>query len=235
MLSILDKVLEGAFIPLYAITLLIALWRYRRYYDTALKYFPILLFYTFLSELLGGIIRDSENMNLFLNEFYANNNFVIFNIYYIVSFTFFLSIYYLYLKRPRHKKIVLVFVVLFLATAVANALDESFLTVSQVYTYVAGGISMVVCTALYFIENKTDRNSWFNSRDLLSWISLGMLVFYLVYTPIKILKQYWLMIGDYHQPWSRRLHLSVLVFMYVCFILGFIKMDRLNLKHRIES
>ena len=235
MLSILDKVLEGAFIPLYAITLLIALWRYRRYYDTALKYLPILLFYTFLSELLGGIIRDSENMNLFLNEFYANNNFVIFNIYYIVSFTFFLAIYYLYLKRPRHKKIVLVFVVLFLATAVANALDESFLTVSQVYTYVAGGISMVVCTALYFIENKTDRNSWFNSRDLLSWISLGMLVFYLVYTPIKILKQYWLMIGDYHQPWSRRLHLSVLVFMYVCFILGFIKMDRLNLKHRIES
>lgn len=234
MLPIIDKVLEGAFTPLYAVTLLIALWRYRRYYDTALKYFPILLFYTFLTELLGLIIRDSENMNLFLNEFYANNNFVIFNIYYIISFLFFLAIYYLYLHRRVHKKIVVGLMIFFFVTAVVNAIYESFLTISQVYTYVAGGISMIACTALYFIENKTDRKRWFNPRDLLSWISLGILAFFLVYTPIKILKQYWLMIGEFHQPWSRRVHLAVLVFMYVSFIIGFIKMDRLTLKRRIE-
>ena len=235
MLSILDQFLEGAFVPLYAITLLVALWRYRHYYDTALKYLPILLFYTFLSELLGMIIRDSENMNLFLNEFYANNNFVIFNIYYIISFGFFLIIYYLHLSRPFHKKVVLALMILFTFTTIVNAIQESFLTVSQAYTYVAGGISIVVCTAIYFIENKTERHKWFNPSDLLSWISLGMLVFYLVYTPIKILKQYWLMIGEYHQPWSRRLHLTVLLLMYVCFITGFIKMDRFALKRRIES
>ena len=234
MLSILDRMLEGAFTPLYALTLLIALWRYRRYYDTALKYFPILLFYTFLTELLGIIIRDSVNINLFLNEFYANNNFVIFNIYYIISFSFFLAIYYLYLNRPSHRKIVVGLMIFFSVTALVNSIYESFLTISQVYAYVAGGISMIACTSLYFIENKTDRKRWFNPRDLLSWISLGMLAFYLVYTPIKILKQYWLMIGEYHQPWSRRVHLTVLVFMYVSFIIGFLKMDRLTLKRRIE-
>ena len=235
MLSILDTVLEGAFTPLYAVTLLIALWRYRRYYDTALKYFPILLFYTFLSELLGMIIKYSENMNLFLNEFYANNNFVIYNIYYIISFLFFLGIYYLYLKRRVHKRIIVVLIAVFVVTAIINAIYESFLTISQVYTYVAGAIGMIVGTALYFIENKIDRKNWFISRDLLSWISLGLLVFFLVYTPIKILKQYWLMIGEYHNPWSRRLHLAVLVFMYVSISIGFIKMDRLTLKSRIET
>lgn len=235
MLSILDRFLEGAFTPLYAITLLIALWRYRRYYDTALKYLPILLFYTFLSELLGMIIRDSENMNLFLNEFYANNNFVIFNIYYIISFLFFLVIYYIYLKRPAHKKIILFLIAVFILTAVINAIYESFLTISQVYTYVAGAIGMLVCTALYFIENKADRKSWFHSRDLLSWISLGIFVFFLIYTPIKVLKQYWLMIGEYHQPWSRRLHLSALVFMYMSISIGFLKMDRLTLKKRTAA
>lgn len=235
MLSILDKVLEGAFTPLYAVTLLIALWRYRRYYDTALKYLPILLFYTFLSELLGMIIKYSANMGLFLNELYANNNFVIYNIYYIISFLFFLVIYYLYLKRSVHKRIIAFFIPIFIVVAFVNALYESFLTISQVYTYVVGAIGMIVCAALYFIENKIDRNSWFNSRDLLSWISLGLFVFYMVFTPIKILKHYWLMIGEYPPIWSRRLHLSVLVFMYVSFILGFIKMDRLTLKRRIES
>ena len=234
MLSILDQFLEGAFVPLYAITLIVALWRYQRYFDTALKYLPILLFYAFLSELLGMIIRDSENMNLFLNEFYVNNNFVIFNIYYIISFGFFLVIYYLYLKRPFHKRIMLVLGIIFTGTAITNAIYESFLTISQVYTYTVGAISMIICTGLYFIENKTQRNTWFNPRDLLSWISLGMFVFFLVYTPIKILKQYWLMLGEYHQPWSRRLHLSALVFMYVSFSIGFIKMDRLTLRRRID-
>ena len=235
MLSILDKALEGAFIPLYAITLLIALWRYRRYYDTALKYLPILLFYTFLSELLGGIIRDTENMNLFLNDFYANNNSVIANIYYIISFLFFLVIYYLYLKHPMHRRIILFLIVVFVLTAIANAIYESFLTISQVYTYVVGGISMIISTALYFKENKSERQQSFNPRDLLSWISLGMLLFYLVYTPIKIMKQYWLMLGEQAPVWSRRLHLSVLIFMYLCFITGFIKMDRFGLRRRIEA
>lgn len=235
MLSILDKVLEGAFTPLYAVTLLIALWRYRRYYDTALKYLPILLFYTFLSELLGMIIKYSDNMNLFLNEFYVNNNFVIYNLYYIISFLFFLVIYYIYLKRKVHKQILVFFIAIFIVTALINATYESFLTVSQVYTYVVGAIGMIVCTALYFIENKVDRKSWFISRDLLSWISLGLFVFFLIYTPIKILKQYWLMIGEYPPIWSRRLHLSVLVFMYVSISLGFIKMDRLTLKRRTVS
>ena len=231
--SFLDKVLEGAFTPLYAVTFLIALWRYRRYYDTALKYLPILLFYTFLSELLGMIIRDTD-IDLFVNELYANNNMLIFNIYYIISFLFFLVIYYLYLTRPRHKKTVLILIIIFAVTALVNAFYQSFLMITQVYTYVAGGLGMIICTALYFIENKTDRNQWFQQKDLLSWISLGMFIFYLVYTPIKILKQYWLMIGEYYPLWSRRLHLIVLIFMYVSFIMGFIKMDRITLKRRIE-
>jgi len=234
MLSLFDRFLEGSFLPLYAITLIIGLWRYPRYYDTALKYFPILLCYTFLTEIFGLIIRDTD-IDLFVNEFYANNNMLIFNIYYIISFLFFLVIYYLYLKRPRHKKTALVLMIVFMVTALVNAFYESFLTISQVYTYVVGGIGMIICTALYFIENKTDRNTWFNPRDLLSWISLGMLVFYLVYTPIKILKQYWLMLGESHPIWSRRLHLTVLVLMYLCFIAGFIKMDRLTLKRRIKA
>lgn len=226
MLSLLDNFLEGAFTPLYLLTLLIALWRYPRYYDTALKYLPVLLFYTFLTELLGVIIKYTDDMNLFINAFYVNNNFVIYNIYYIISFGFFLVIYYLFLSRPLHKRIALFLLVFFVITAVINAVLESFWTISQVYTYVAGGTSIVICTVLYFIENVKDRSKWVVPGDLLSWISIGMLSFYLIYTPIKILKQYWLLIGEYNQPWSRRLHLLVLVFMYVCIIIGLVKMDR---------
>jgi len=234
MLSIFDGFLEVTFVPLYAITFLIALWRYPKYYDTALKYFPILLFYTFLTELLGMIIRYTD-IDLFVNEYYANNNLLIFNIYYIVSFLFFFVVYHIYLSRPQHKTVTLILIIFFAVTAIINAVTESFLFAGQVYTYVAGGLGTLVCTSLYLIENKKERQHWLVQRDLLSWISLGMLIFFLVYTPIKIIKQYWYMIGETEHPLSRRIHLSVLIFMYVCFILGFLKMDRFTLKRKINS
>lgn len=227
----LDTLLENTYIPLYGITAFVALWRYRLYYDTALKFLPIILFYTFLTELLGLIIRDYD-INLFINEFYSNNNSLIYNIYHIVFYLFFFSVFYFVLEREKDKKIVKVWVLLFVITSIFNAYEASFLTVSQVYAYVAGGLGIICCAALYFFHNYRLKSKWCIKKDPLSWISLGLLVFYVVYIPIKIMKHYWVLIGEYSNPWSRRIHLSVLIFMYVCFILGFVKMDRNLLKRK---
>ena len=227
----LDTLLENTYIPLYGITAFVALWRYRLYYDTALKFLPIILFYTFLTELLGLIIRDYD-INLFINEFYSNNNSLIYNIYHIVFYLFFFSVFYFVLEREKDKKIVKVWVLLFVITSIFNAYEASFLTVSQVYAYVAGGLGIICCAALYFFQNYRLKSKWCIKKDLLSWISLGLLVFYIVYIPIKIMKHYWVLIGEYSNPWSRRIHLSVLIFMYVYFILGFVKMDRKLLKQK---
>ncbi|MDH3698217.1 MAG: hypothetical protein OEQ81_06105 [Flavobacteriaceae bacterium] len=227
----LDTFLENAYTPLYGVTAFIALWRYRRYFDTALKFIPILFFYTFLTELLGLLIRDFD-INLFINEFYSNNNFLIYNIYHIIFYLFFFCIYYFYLERQRDKNIVLAWGVIFLLANLYNLNVASFATISQIYAYVVGGLGIICCAALYFFQNYRLKSKWCIKKDLLSWISLGLLVFYVVYIPIKIMKHYWVLIGEYSNPWSRRIHLSVLIFMYVCFILGFVKMDRNLLKRK---
>ena len=59
-MEILDTILENASQPLYALTLLVALIKYPKYYSTPLKYFPILLMYTFLTELLGYFTKNYE-------------------------------------------------------------------------------------------------------------------------------------------------------------------------------
>jgi len=227
----LDTILENTYTPLYGITAFVALWRYRSYYDTALKFLPIIFFYTFLSEFLGLLIRD-YGFNLLNNEFYAGNNSLSANIYHIVFYLFFFSIYYFFLERRRDKKIVVAWIVIFVIASLYNIYKDSFLTLGQVYAYVAGGIGIIFCCALYFIQNKILKGKWCIKRDLLSWISLGLLVFYVVYIPIKIMKHYWALIGEFSNPWSRRIHLSVLIFMYVCFIIGFVKMDRNLLKRK---
>ncbi|MBT8235084.1 MAG: hypothetical protein KJO04_02730 [Bacteroidia bacterium] len=227
----LDTILENVFTPLYGITAFVALWRYRRYYDTALKFLPIIFFYTFLSETLGLLIRD-YGFNLLINDIYTGNNSLPANIYHIVFYLFFFSVYYYFLDRPRDKKVVVAWIIIFVFASLYNIYKESFLTLSQVYAYVAGGLGIICCCILYFIQNKRLTGKWCNKRDLLSWISLGLLAFYIVYIPIKIMKHYWALIGEYGDPWSRRIHLSVLIFMYICFILGFVKMDRILLKRK---
>ncbi len=227
----LDIFLENAFVPLYGITAFVALWRYRKYYDTALKFLPIIFFYTFLSETLGLLIRD-YGFNLLINDIYTGNNSLIANIYHIVFYLFFFSVFYYFLDRRRDKKLVVAWIVIFVFASLYNIYKESFLMLSQVYAYVAGGLGIVCCCVLYFMQNKRLKGKWCIRRDLLSWISLGLLVFYVVYIPIKIMKQYWVLVGEFGSPWSRRIHLSVLIFMYVCFILGFVKMDRILSKRK---
>lgn len=227
----LDTFLENAFVPLYGITAFVALWRYRKYYDTALKFLPIIFFYTFLSETLGLLIRD-YGFNLLIDDLYTGNNSLTANIYHIVFYLFFFSVYYFFLESRRDKKVVVAWIIFFVIVSLFNIYKESFLTFSQVYAYVAGGLGIICCCVLYFMQNKRLKSKWCIKKDLLSWISLGLLVFYIVYIPIKIMKQYWVLIGEDSDPWSKRIHLAVIIFMYVCFILGLVKMDRILLKHK---
>ena len=81
------------YIPLYFLTWVISVIRYRRYFDTPLKFFPILIIYTFFTELLGYFIKYNDEFQFFSDARYSWHNVVIFNIYQLVFFLFFFEVY----------------------------------------------------------------------------------------------------------------------------------------------
>ena len=224
----LQWTLDNSHMILYFITVGVALYRYPRYYDTPLKYFPILLMYTFLNEVLGKIIYVFEDVSLVLGPIFYNN-WIIYNIYNLIFYLYFYFTFHNYIKNERDRKLIRSGGIVLLVVSVVNAFFQDFTYESQVYAYVIGGIFLIICVLLHAKQQKQIKGQWFDQYNLLSWLGLGILVFYVGYLPIKIMRYYYALEGIYENPGVRLVHITLILAMNVCFILGFIKMRRKSL------
>lgn len=218
--------LDYYFLWVYGIALLVALWRYPRYFDTPLKYFPILLMYTLLNETFGVLIYVSEQIRLIFSDFFSFYNWAIYNIYGIIFYLYFFYVYWCYLSKKSHKRIIIYGGIVYITASIINPFYQNFLLESQLYAYIIGAIFLICCAIFYFIDLYTKYGSWFLKRDLLSWISIGMLIFYLGYIPIKILRHYEVFDDQAGALFIRKVHWALILIMYGSFIVGFLLMRR---------
>lgn len=220
---------QEPFLILYLLVVVASLWKYPRYYDTPLRYLPILLMYTLLTEVMGVIIRDDPNFSINLSEFYYNNNWLIFNIYNLIFFLYFGYVYGLYLTGSVWKKTARAGLVLFIAASLINAFMEDFRVFSQLYAYTVGGILMIVLAWAYLRQQYRLRQRIPLHSNLLVWISLGILVFYMGYLPIKYIRSLAAKLELVSMPeLIRPLHLGLILFMYGCFLMGLLRLHRMK-------
>ena len=222
----LSNFLENSFMPMYGITLLCALWQYPKYFDTPLKYFPVLLLYTFLNELLGRLIAKYEDYSVILSELYYNNNWLIYNIYNFIFFVYFYYVFWNSITTASYKKIIYFGGISFTIMSLLNPFFQNFLTTSQLYAYIIGSVVLIVAIILYIKEYKISSKYKSIKTDLLFWISVGLLIFNLGYTPIKIIRYHNAINNLNDLPLIRGTHLMLILITYCLFIIGFIKMRR---------
>ena len=227
-MSLLDSFLEYSFIPMYGIAFVLALWKYPRYYNSRLKFFPVLIAYTLISEILGYLVRNHDDFSLFLNDLFRNYTWVIFNIYNLVFFYFFYYVFWYHLRKPWQRIYLISGMAVLGIVSIYNAQTFSFLYESQVYAYLAGGMVLIGAILMYLYEHGRTEGKFFDSGDLLSWLCLGMLVFYSGYLPIKFIRYYNSIYQINDNPITRRVHLFLILFMYAAFAVGFLKMQRRN-------
>ncbi len=210
-LEFIDTILSNSYKPIYGITFLVSLFYYPRYKHTSLRYFPIILAYTFFNGVLAKIVFD-----------YQGNNAMVYNIYNIIFFLFFYYVFWSHLKRSINKKTVLFCAVLFLLASVINPFYEDFFITSQLYAYILGAVLLIVCIIMYYIELLNTPKILSIRADLLFWISAGLLLFYVGYVPIKITRGFFARLSADTFVNLRRVHLLLILVMYGCFIIGFI-------------
>ncbi|GBF20396.1 MULTISPECIES: hypothetical protein [Arenibacter] len=225
-MEILDTILENASQPLYALTLLVALIKYPKYYTTPLKYFPILLMYTFLTELLGYFTKHYEVFHISIFSSFIRHNVIIYNIYNLVFFSYFFYVYWSYIDHKKYKKYIIFAAIYYLLVSLINPFFQSFKLESQVYSYLAGAFAILICIILFFMEHRNSSKKLDYRFTGIKWISIGLLIFYLGYAPIKASRfyNYTYQLNEYVH--IRRIHLSLIVLMYICFIIGFLRMKR---------
>lgn len=212
---------ENYFMIAYAITLLISLATYRKYFDTALKYFPIIIAYTFFNEVLGYLVRNFDEITFFNNLKYSNVNEIIYNIYAVVFFAFFYLVYWRLITNSKYKKWIVSAAILTLIAYVISAIYQNPIETNLYYAIAVGSWSLIFCIILYFKDKKDNEIALFQPYNLMFWISLALFIFYLIF-PILYIIGY--TIYDVWVAYNLRAVLRVLIFtMYSLFIIGFLK------------
>ncbi|MDP5228919.1 MAG: hypothetical protein NWQ38_00895 [Cellulophaga sp.] len=220
----IDLILENSFLYVYGATIFVALYSYAYYFETPLKYLPILLTYTFLSEFLGYLIKQNPDFNPVVSGFYSSYNFVIYNIYSTIFMLYFYYIYWSLVKNIRYKKIIFILSYSYVIVAIANIFIQDYYLQYQLYAAIYGSIVLSFCIILYLLKQPKILRNKFAKESLLFWISLGLLVFTLGIIPIITYYTYSNLENMTLYYTIRRLHLILVNVMYGFFIYGFILM-----------
>lgn len=220
---------EYSFIGAYGITLVLALYQFRKYFDTPLKFFPIIVCYTLITELLGYFIRKFDEYDIFFNEMYARYNVPIYNLYNIVFYLYWFYVFGSYLQKDSNRRYRWAGVALFLVTALVNPFFQDFFLGPQFYTYVVGALILLSFIVAYFWQQYSLGLGVLAKRDLLSWLGFGLFVFYMGYLPIKVSRHIYALQGLRSEPdFIRPLIIILIVLMYALFCVGLLRMGKMR-------
>lgn len=214
------------YIPLYFITLILSMVKYRLYYDTILKHLPIIFAYTLLSEVLGLLVRDLEDIQIIYDKEFYNYNTIIFNIFDIIFFLYFLYIYYHIIENSRSKKIIKYGSVLFIFSSIINLFFQDFYIDPQNYAIIIGSVILLYAVLMYLYNTTIEKHRLPLRNNLLFWISTGLLIFYIWY-PISmyILTFNYSLYTEYNLS---AYHYATIGLFYSCIIIGLTLMKRLR-------
>lgn len=208
------------FLIAYGLTLVISLVTYRKYFNTILKYFPIIIAYTFLNELLGVLIRYTDYFSLFFEEEYAVANSLIYNIFDLVFFGYFFYVYWHLTKLKETKKIIVYGAFL---CVIANIINAIFYDPMKIALYYANAIScwilLFICI-LYFRQLRPNLNWKEQRHNLMFWISSGIVIFHFFF-PFLFVTGY--LNPEVYYKYNLQTVLRIfIVLMYAIFSIGFI-------------
>lgn len=214
----MEDLQNNYFFLLYFIALVLSIYRYKFYYDTILRYFPILIGYALIGEVLGLLIRDFDEFQIIYGEEYIYYNTVIFNVFDIIFFLYFYYIFRKIITTKRNKSIIAIGAMAFIGISIINPFFQDFLKLPQNYAIIIGSIVLLFAALSYILES--NRKQW--TTNIFFWLSIGIVGFYSLYPIIM-----YIVIHDFdlYQKYNlSQLHYLTITFMYTSFSIGFIKM-----------
>lgn len=180
-----------------------------KYKHTYLKYFLALLWFVVFVEFFGKYYYQ-----LF------NSNYIIYNIYHAINFTALLMLYRTFIQNKRHKKWISFFPSIYLVSFFANLLLQNYFNQIQTFPFIIGALLVIFSILLYFLEILSTDKVLYVSKNLLFWISIGLLIYFVGKIPTRLITNYWNEVSYYESIFIVEYILTI--FMNVCFIIGFI-------------
>lgn len=194
---------------LQLITALIGSIYYYKYKNTFLKYFLIFLWYIAINDIIGYILN--------------NNSFEVawlYNIYYLIVFNYLIFLFRNYLSNKRHKKWIIILIILYNLSVLINSFFENYFDEFSIMPYIIGASFVIISIILYYVDILNSEKVLYVNKNLLFWISIGVLIYYSGNIPFRIVRNYG---GELVDASIQFLVLCILtIVMNLCFIISFI-------------
>jgi hypothetical protein len=204
-------------------TLIYGCISYRNYSDTNAKYFIYTILISVITEFTSLYFQSFGTL---YSSIFGDSNYPISNIFIIVQISFYLWWIRLILNSKSRRRMISLFMLLFLIFAVVNTVYwQDFYTNVQKYTYGIGVIFLLITIGFYFVES-FNKETIFNVTDSIKfWFILGVLLFYGTFMPFMFAFDLFIK-GD--QRIFSLVTFALNAIMYACFVVGFYKNNRIK-------
>ncbi|MBG6132233.1 hypothetical protein IWQ47_004124 [Aquimarina sp. EL_43] len=201
--------------------------------DKFSRYFVYFLWLTVFVELVfGWLPRGIENIEIFngMKDSIFSHNQWIYNIYDIISFSFYLFFFIGQINSVRIKKYGKVLIIIFVFLAIINlSITDIFFEAVSAFNYVFGSLLIFLFISYYFFHLLISDTILAFYKTLPFYIGVGCLLFYLIVTPIFIYGSYY---SNAKSPEFVNVYAQILtaanIFMYTCYTIGFIVCSKKN-------
>lgn len=189
---------------------------YFKYKNTPVKYILTVLWLIVLNEQLGGYMGRNK---IWMYE--GTYNYWVYN---LIRPIYTLFIYFIYLKSLQNSKFAVWikrFMVVYVFAYLINIIFiQDFFTNIQSNTMILGSLFIVICTVFYFIELLRSEKITIFHKQLLFWISIGLLIFHSGTIPLTLAFEYYAYFSYIHNIYLITYILGIV--MYLLFTFGFI-------------
>lgn len=200
-----------------------------KYRHTSLKYFLFLLWYITLTEFLGSISINNEILVVF-DKNGVKYNYWMFNLLYFILFNTVYMTYLQFIAHPKQKTFIKFFMVFYIITSIINwTFIQNFLYEMSEIPFVIGSILLMIIIIFYFIQLLKSNKIIAFHKDLLFWISVGLLIFHSGTIPFSIKYNGYALLPKIHNLFLIIYILSIC--MYILFTFGFIFSNKIENKN----
>ncbi|WP_430408625.1 hypothetical protein [Kordia sp.] len=209
----MSEILYEAVIYVEILTAVIASIFFYKYKETTLKYFLFFLWYVTINEAVG-----KYNLEILKSE-----KIIIYNIYLFINFTFLFFIYWNFLKNIIYKNIVITFSIIYVIVSIVDIIYfENYLSELLLNPFMIGSSFLTIIVFLYFIEILNSEKILLITRDILFWISFGVLLFNIGMIPWIIMRKYFYDVFVDNYLLLNTIFRCLIFILNFCYIIGFI-------------
>jgi|TARA_B110000259_G_C14007313_1_gene398361 hypothetical protein len=169
-----------------------------------------------------GFFSDYHCFSFVENTLFENNTWV-YNCFMLLEFIFFILYFRYYIKSCYWKNNIKIAVIIFIVTAILNLLLTNIFFRSYSQTTIIFGTLLLLITVFRFYFELLNSDDVLNiKRYLPLYISIGILIFYLCFSPLSIYSNYYKIANKLFMKVFSNGLLFANLFKYLIFSLGFL-------------